>query len=76
MSTASSGKFYISAFAGVRVIECRDHIRLTPVPSFRECFAYGEVRASEVTIDLENGKTEPFWDNCAQTQDINRALES
>ncbi len=59
-----SGKLYIPPFIGVRLIECRDHITLTSVPSFREFFAYGKVKASEAVIELEDGKSEPFWDNC------------
>ena len=66
----ASGTFYIPPFVGVRLIECRDHISLTPVPSFREFFAYGKVKAAEVVIELEDGRTEPFWDNCAPDEEV------
>jgi hypothetical protein len=65
-----SGKFYIPPFAGVRLIECRDRITLTPVPSFREFFAYGKAKAAEAVIELEDGTTEPFWDNCAPDEEV------
>jgi len=65
-----SGKFYIPPFACVRLLECRDHITLTPVPSFREFFAYGKVKATEAVIELEDGTTEPFWDNCSPDEEV------
>ena len=68
--TKGSGKFYIPPFVGVRLIECRDHITLTPVPSFREFFAYGKVKATEAVIELEDGTTEPFWDNCTSDEEV------
>jgi hypothetical protein len=65
-----SGKFYTPPFAGVRLYECRDHITLVPVPSFREFFAYGKVKATEAVIELEDGTTEPFWDNCTPDEEV------
>ena len=64
------GKNYVPPFSGVRLIECWDHIALVPVASFREFFGYGKVKASEVVIELADGKTEPFWDNCAPDEEV------
>lgn len=65
----ASGKFYIPPIAGIRLIECRDHLALAPVYSFREFYGYGKVKASEVIIELEDGTTEPFWDNCTPNEE-------
>jgi hypothetical protein len=65
-----SGKIYIPPFAGVRLYECWDRLTLTPVPAFREFFAYGKVKATEATIELEDGKTELFWENCAADEEV------
>jgi hypothetical protein len=40
------------------------------VPSFREFFAYGKVKATEAVIELEDGTTELFWDNCTPDEEI------
>lgn len=61
---------YVPPFAGVRLYECRDHLVLVPVPAVREFFAYGKAKATEAVIELENGKTEPFWDNCTPDEEI------
>jgi hypothetical protein len=63
-----TGKIYIPPFANVRLIECRDFIALTPVPAYREFFAYGKIKASEVTVE-EDGKAQPFWDNCTEDEE-------
>ncbi len=42
---------------------------LTPVPAYREFFTYGKVRASDVIVVSGDGKTEPFWDNCAEGEE-------
>lgn len=34
---------YIPSFANVRLLECRDYIALTPIPSYREFFSYGNL---------------------------------
>ena len=40
------------------------------MPSCREFFAYGKVKASEAVIELQDGSTEPFWDNCALDEEV------
>jgi hypothetical protein len=66
----SSGKLYIPPFAGVRLYECRDRITLLPVASFREFFGYGRAKASEAIIELEDGRAEPFWDDCGPEEEV------
>jgi hypothetical protein len=65
----SSGKIYVPPYSTVRLLECRDHIQLAPVPVFRVFYGYGKVKASEVVIELEDGKSEPFWDNCTPNEE-------
>jgi hypothetical protein len=57
-----SGKIYIPPFSGVRLVECRDHIQLAPVPAVRVFYGYGKIKASEATCESEDGKTEPTFD--------------
>jgi hypothetical protein len=64
------GELYIPPFASVRLIECRDRIALVPVPSFREFFAYGRVKATEVMIELKGGQSEPFWPDCLPDEEV------
>ncbi len=43
----SSGKIYIPPYSGVRLIECREHFQLVPVPAVRVYFGYGKMKASD-----------------------------
>ena len=61
---------YIPPFANVRLIECRDFMALAPLPAYREFFAYGKKKARAVTIELGDGKTELFWDNCTEDEEV------
>lgn len=61
---------YIPPFANVRLIECRDYIALTPVPSFREFFAYGKMKARDVRVDPDDPKSEQFWDDCTEDEEV------
>lgn len=61
---------HIPPFANVRLIECRDYIALTPVPSYREFFAYGKKKAREVTVDPDDPKSEPFWNDCTENEEV------
>jgi hypothetical protein len=65
----SSGKLYIPPYSGVRLLECRDHIQFAPVPAVRVFFGYGKIKASKVTCESEDGKTEPFWDDLGPDED-------
>jgi hypothetical protein len=61
---------YVPPFTNVRLIECRDYIELAPVPAFREFFAYGMKKARDVTVEGDDGKAEPFWDNCTESEEV------
>jgi hypothetical protein len=52
----SSGTIYIPPYSGVRLVECRDHIQLAPVPAVRVFYGYGKIKASEATCESEDGK--------------------
>lgn len=65
-----SAKLYFPPYAGVRLYECRDQILLLPVASFREFFAYGKVKATEAVFELEDGTTEPMWDDCGPEEEV------
>lgn len=61
---------YIPPFANVRLIECRDYIALTPVPSYREFFAYGKKKAKNVKVDPDDPNSEQFWDDCTEDEEV------
>lgn len=62
--------FYIPPFANVRLVECRDYIALTPVPSYREFFAYGKKKARDVRVDPDDPNSELFWVDCAEDEEV------
>src|ERR1035438_7406666 len=55
------GKIYIPPYSGVRLLECRDHFQLAPVPAVRVFYGYGKLKSGEVTDESEDGKTEPMF---------------
>lgn len=61
---------YVPPFANVRLIECRDYIALTPVPSYREFFAYGKKKARDVRVDPDDPNSELFWDDCTEDEEV------
>jgi hypothetical protein len=68
--SVESEKLYIPPFASVRLIECREHFQLVPVPAVRVYFGYGKIKASKVTIETEDRKTEQFWDDLGPDEDV------
>jgi hypothetical protein len=66
----SSGKIYIPPYSGVRLLECRDHIQLAPVPAVRVFYGYGKIKASKATVESEDGKAEPIWDDLDPNEDV------
>jgi hypothetical protein len=66
----SSGKIYIPPYSGVRLLECRDHVRLSPVPAVRAFYGYGKIKASEATFETEDGKNEPIWDHLDPDEEV------
>lgn len=66
----SSGKIYIPPYSGVRLIGCRDHIQLAPVPAVRVFYGYGKIKASKATFESEDGKSEPMWDDLGSDEDV------
>lgn len=62
--------FYVPPFANVRLIECRDYVALTPVPSYREFFAYGKKLARDVRVDPDDPNSELFWDDCTENEEV------
>jgi hypothetical protein len=67
---AAPGKLYIPPYSGVRLIECRDHFQLVPVPAVRKVYGYGKIKASKVTCDPDDPNSEPFWDDLAPDDDV------
>ena len=65
----SSGKIYIPPFSGVRLIECRDHIQLVPVPAVRVFCGYGKMKASDFAHETDEGAP-PFADFCEPDEEI------
>src|ERR1035437_4969998 len=58
-----SGKLYVPPFSGVRLIECREHFQLVPVPAMKVMHGYGKIKASQATIDPDDPKAKPIWDD-------------
>jgi hypothetical protein len=70
MMSQSSGKIYIPPFSGVRLLECRDHIQLAVVPAVRAFYGYGKIKASEATIETEDGRSESFWNHLDPNEEV------
>ena len=62
MSQPSSKPTYIPPFSGVRLVECRDHFQLVPVPEVRPVYGYGKIKACQA-VDSDDPNAEPFWDD-------------
>jgi hypothetical protein len=65
-----SGKLYVPPFSGVRLIECREHFQLVPVPAMKVMHGYGKIKASKATIDPDDPKAEPIWDDLSPDEDV------
>ncbi len=61
MSQPSDNPVYIPPYSGVRLVECRDHFQLVPVPTVRPIYGYGKIKSSQVTVDPDDPSSEPFW---------------
>ena len=70
MSQPSGKVIYIPPYAGVRLIECRDHFQLVPVPVVRTVYGYGKIKASMATMDPEDPKSEPIWDDLGADDEV------
>jgi hypothetical protein len=71
----ASGKIYIPPYSGVRLIECRDHFQLVPVPAVQVVYGYGKIKSREVTIDPDDKTSEPVWDDLAPDQEVWAAMQ-
>ncbi|HEY3857558.1 MAG TPA: hypothetical protein VGO67_24515 [Verrucomicrobiae bacterium] len=63
-------EIYIPPYSGVRLIECRDHFQLVPVPEVRTVYGYGKIKSSRATIDPNDPNSEPIWDNLAPDEEV------
>lgn len=70
MSQPSGKPIYIPPFAGVRLVEYRDCLQLVPVPDVRVVYGYGKIKASEATINPDNPKSEPVWDDLGADAEV------
>lgn len=52
------------------MVEYHDHLALVPVASYRVVYGYGRVKATEATIETEDGRVEPFWDDCTPDEEV------
>lgn len=66
----ASGKIYIPPYAGVRLIECRDHFQLVPVPAVRAIYGYGKIKASQATVNPDDAGAEPLWDDLGPDEEV------
>jgi hypothetical protein len=70
MSQPSGKAIYIPPYFGVRLIECRDHFQLVPVPAVRVMYGYGKIKSSQATLDPDDPASEPIWDNLAPDEEV------
>jgi hypothetical protein len=70
MSQPSGKSIYVPPYSGVRLIECRDHFQLVPVPAVRTVYGYGKIKASMATMDFDEPKSEPIWDDLAADDEV------
>ncbi len=65
-----SKPIYIPPFTGVRLVECRDHFQLVPVRDVRTVYGYGKVRAFDATVDPDDPKSAPLWDDLGPDEEV------
>jgi hypothetical protein len=70
MSQPSGKRIYIPPFSGVRLVECRDHFQLVPVPEVRTLFGYGKIKAGAFKVDAEDPNSEQVWDDLGPDTEI------
>ena len=70
MSQPSGKEIYIPPYSGVRLIECRDHFQLVPVPAVKVLYGYGKIAATEARVDPEDPTSEPIWDNLGPDAEV------
>ena len=63
-------KIYIPPFSGVRLVEYRDHFQLVAVPDVRTVYGYGKIKALNATVDRNDPKAEPFWDDLGPEEEV------
>src|SRR5665213_2687363 len=70
MSQPSGKPIYIPPYSGVRLIECRDHFRLVPVPDVRTVYGYGKIKASRATFHPEDPDSGQVWPDMAPDAEV------
>lgn len=70
MSQPSGKPIYIPPYSGVRLIECREHFQLVPVPAMKVLHGYGKIRADRATSDFQNPSAEPLWDDLGPEDEV------
>lgn len=66
-----SGKpIYIPPFSGVRLIECREHFQLVPVPAVRTTYGYGKIKAREAKVNADEFNPVQFWTDLKPEDEI------
>jgi hypothetical protein len=65
-----SEKLYIPPYSSVRLIECRGHFQLVPVPAVRTLHGYGKIKASKATMDPDDPQSGPIWDNLGPEDEV------
>lgn len=75
MSQLSGKPIYIPPFSGVRLIECRDHFQLVPVPAVRTVYGYGKIKASNAMVDSDEINPVQFWTDLGSDDEIWCAMQ-
>ncbi len=75
MSQLSGKPIYIPPYSGVRLIECRDHFQLVPVPAVRTVFGYGKVQVSKAYVHADEINPLQFWTDLEPDDEIWTAMQ-
>ena len=70
MSQPSGKPIYIPPYSGVRLIECRDHFQLVPVPAVRTTYGYGKIKAGKVVVPSDEMNPVQFWTDLGPDDEI------
>ena len=70
MSQPSGKPIYVPPFSGVRLIECRDHFQLVPVPAVRTVYGYGKIKGSKTKDYTDDFNPMDYWTDIGPDDEI------
>jgi hypothetical protein len=70
MSQPSGKPIYIPPFSGVRLIECRDHFQLVPVPDVRTVYGFGKIKTHAINVPPDVCNPVDFWTDLGPQDEV------